>query len=188
MSNRGGAVRISPEVIEQLRTALRDEPNRMTLQLARQFGVPEVEVMRTLPAERCVELDAGRWEEIFRFLEPLGKLHVIVSNGSVTCEVVGAFGGFSTWGEFFNVQSGSLDLHIRWQRLAVAFAVVKPGHLDNANGSDVAAKRATLSVQFYDRDGDAALKVFLHFSGTCPPERRAAFESLQERYRKRPTG
>jgi putative hemin transport protein len=101
--------------------------------------------------------------------------------------VVGAFGGFSTWGEFFNVQSGSLDLHVRWQRLASVFAVEKPGHLDDADAA-AAKKRATLSVQFYDRDGDAALKVFLHFSGACPPERRAAFEGFKERFLKPPAG
>jgi putative hemin transport protein len=155
----------------------------MTLQLARQFAVPEVEVIRALPEERSVELDAGRWEEIFRAFEPLGKLHVIVSNGSVTCEVVGAFGGFSTWGEFFNVQSGSLDLHIRWQRLATVFSVEKPGHLDAADDA-AAKKRGTLSVQFYDRDGDAALKAFIHFSGVCPPERLAAFDGLKDRFRR----
>jgi putative hemin transport protein len=185
MSAPSGPVTVTPEHLDKVRAAVRANPNQMTLQLARQFGVPEVEVIRALPGERWVELDVGRWEEIFRAFESLGKLHVIVSNGSVTCEVIGAFGGFSTWGEFFNVQSGSLDLHIRWQRLATVFAVEKPGHLDAANPDDPAAKkRGTLSVQFYDRDGDAALKIFIHFSGVCPPERLAAFDQLKERFRR----
>ena len=98
----------------------------MTLQLARQLGVPEVEVIRAMPDGRAVELDVGRWEELLRSFEELGKVHVIVSNGCVTSEATGQFGGFSTWGEFFNVQSESLDMHIRWERLAAVFAVVKP--------------------------------------------------------------
>jgi putative hemin transport protein len=175
---------ITREQSEKLRAALRANPNQMTLQLARQFGVPEVEVIRAIPDGRSTELDAARWEEFLRALEPLGKLHVIVSNGSVTCEVVGAFGGFSTWGEFFNVQSGSLDLHIRWQRLASVFAVEKPGHLDATDTAEAPKRRGTLSLQFYDQDGDAALKAFLHFSGSCPPERLAAFESFKERFRR----
>jgi putative hemin transport protein len=170
---------------EKIRGALRANPNQMTLQLARQSGVPEAEVIRLIPDGRSVELDISRWEELFRSFESLGKLHVIVSNNSVTCEVVGAFGGFSTWGEFFNVQSGSLDMHIRWQSLTAVFAVEKPGHLDTTDAAESAAKRrGTLSVQFYNREGDAALKVFIHFSGTCPPERLAAFEVLKERFRK----
>lgn len=184
MEGQNGPGTVTPEIAEKLRAALRASPNQMTLQLARQFGVPEVEVIRAIPDGRCVELDAGRWEEIFRAFEPFGKLHVIVSNGSVTCEVVGAFGGFSTWGEFFNVQSGSLDLHVRWQRLASVFAVEKPGHLDAVNTAEPGAKRrGTLSIQFYDQGGDAALKAFLHFSGSCPPERLAAFDALKEQFR-----
>jgi putative hemin transport protein len=147
----------------------------MTLQLARQLGVPEVEVIRALPDGRAVELDVGRWEELIRALEGLGTVHVIVSNGGVTCEVNGQFGGFSTWGEFFNVQSKSLDLHIRHAEIAAAFAVEKPGHMDGVN---------TLSVQFYDRSGATAFKVFLTFGGPAPAERLAQFAALRQRFRK----
>ncbi len=98
-----------------------------------------------------------------------------MSNGSVTCEVVGRFGGFSTWGEFFNVQSGSLDLHIRPAQLAAVFAVEKPSHMDGVN---------TLSLQFFDRDGSAALKVFLTFGGEDRPDRLAAFARLRDQFRK----
>jgi putative heme iron utilization protein len=167
---------LTADVRERIRAALRDNPSGMTLQLARSLGVPEVEVVRAFPDGRAVELDLARWEEIFRALEAVGKVHVIVSNGSVTCEVVGQFGGFSTWGDFFNVQSKSLDLHIRWPQLGAAFAVEKPGHMDGVS---------TLSVQFYDNKGDSALKVFLTFGGSAPsPERRAHFEQFRERFRK----
>ena len=57
--------------------AVRANPGKMTLQLARELGVPEVEVIRALPDGRAVELDAGRWEELIRGFEALGKVHVI---------------------------------------------------------------------------------------------------------------
>jgi putative hemin transport protein len=101
----------------------------MTLQLARDLGVPEVEVIRAFPPERVAELDVARWEELLRSLEALGLVRVLVSNGANTIEVDGQFGGFSTAGEFFNVQTETLDLHIRWRQLAAVFAVKKPGHL-----------------------------------------------------------
>lgn len=167
--------RLTPERVEAIRAALRASPSQMTLQLARQLSVPEAEVIRAMPDGRTVELDAGRWQEIFEALATLGKVHVIVSNGSVTCEVNGAFGGFSTWGEFFNVQTGSLDLHIRWAQLADIFAVEKPSHMDGVN---------TLSLQFYDRDGAAALKVFLSFGGQKPSaEKQEAFDAIRARFR-----
>ena len=167
---------LTREQRERIRAAVRNSPAAMTMQLSRQLGVPEVEVIRALPDGRAVELDATRWEELLHDFERLGDVHVIVSNGSVTCEVVGRFGGFSTWGEFFNVQSGSLDMHIRHARLASAFAVEKPSHTDGV---------PTLSFQFYDRDGAAAFKVFLSFGGSAPaPERAALFAEVRDRYRK----
>jgi putative heme iron utilization protein len=111
-----------------------------------------VEVIRAFPAERVTELDCNRWEEMLRGLQGLGPLRVLVSNGATTLEVDGEFGGFSTAGEFFNVQTDSLDMHIRWQQLAAVFAVEKPGHMDGM---------ATRSIQFFDHSGAAALKIFV---------------------------
>ena len=116
----------STDITRQVREAIERNPGAMTMQLARDLGVPEAEVIRALPDGRAVELDIGRWEEIIRSFEALGTVHVIVSNGATTLEAVGQFGGFSTWGEFFNVQTDSLDMHIRWPRLGAAFAVEKP--------------------------------------------------------------
>ena len=167
---------VNPETVRRIQESLHEKPNQMTLQMARDFGVPEVEILRAFPADRAVELDVGRWEEILRSLEELGTVHVIVSNGCVTSEVVGQFGRFSTWGEFFNVQSKTIDMHIRWAQLGAVFAVEKPGHLDGVN---------TLSVQFYDRAGASAFKVFLTFGSSAPaPERAAHFETLREQFRK----
>jgi putative hemin transport protein len=160
---------------QQIEAALRSSPAQMTLQLARQLDVPEVEVIRLLPDGRSVELDAARWEEVLRGFEGLGKLHVIVSNASTTCEVVGEFGGFSTWGEFFNVQSKSIDMHIRFAELGSIFVVEKPSHMDGVS---------TLSIQFFDRSGHAAFKVFFSFGSRPTPERIAAFNSLRDRFRK----
>jgi putative heme iron utilization protein len=165
---------LSPEKRARVVAALAEGPTAMTLQLARSLEVPEAEVIRLLPDGRSTELDVSRWEELFTALEELGQVHVIVSNASVTCEVVGQFGGFSRWGEFFNVQSKTLDLHVRPARLGSAFAVIKPSHMDGGR---------TLSVQFYDAAGDSALKVFLNFGGKPSAERERQFDALRERFR-----
>jgi putative hemin transport protein len=162
---------------ERIREAVRRQPRKMTLQLARELGVPEVEVLRAFPAERVAELDVPRWEDIFRGLEALGPVRVLVSNGAATLEVVGQFGGFSTTGDYFNVQSDSLDLHLRWRELAAAFAVEKPGHMDGLT---------TYSVQFFDRAGAAALKVFINFGAAPAPERLRLFGQLRDRFRAAP--
>jgi putative hemin transport protein len=158
---------------ERLREAIEQQPRKMTQQLAREFAVPELEVIRAFPDNRATELAITAWEEIIRRIEALGAVRVLVSNEAATIEVVGQFGGFSTTGEFFNVQSGTLDLHIRWRELASAFAVEKPGHIDGL---------ATYSVQFYNRTGAAAFKVFLNFGELLAPERLRLFCLIRDEF------
>jgi putative hemin transport protein len=162
--------------IARIRAAIEANPRKMTLQLARDLGVPEADVIRAFPPHRAVELDISRWEELIRSFEDLGTLRVIVSNGCATIEVEGQFGGFSKTGPFFNVQTSSLDMHIRWAELGAAFAVEKPGHLDGVSA---------LSFQFYDTTGAAGMKVFLNFGEPVSVQKTEAFAMLRERYRKR---
>ena len=72
---------------DRIRAAVERNPRKMTLQLARDLGVPEVEVIRAFPSDRVMELDIARWEELLRSLEPLGAVRVLVSNGATTIEV-----------------------------------------------------------------------------------------------------
>ena len=159
---------------ERIRAAVEKNPRQMTLQLARDLGVPEVEVIRAFPPDRVTELDVARWEDVLRSLEAIGNVLVLVSNGAATIEVDGQFGGFSTTGDFFNVQTDTLDMHIRWRQLAAVFAVEKPGHIDG---------QGTRSFQFFDQTGAAAMKVFLNFGGPIPPEREAAFVEVRTKFK-----
>src|SRR5246127_5243566 len=95
------------ETSQRIRAAVAKNPRKMTLQLARDLGVPEVEVIRAFPPDRVMELDIARWEELIQSFEAFGSVRVLVSNGATTIEVDGQFGGFSTAGEFFNVQTDS---------------------------------------------------------------------------------
>jgi putative heme utilization carrier protein HutX len=160
---------------DRIRAAFAANPRKMTLQLCRELGVCEEQVIRALPEGMVTELDAGRFEELVRAFEPLGNVHVIVSNAACTLESFGTFGNFSTFGDYFNVQSKTIDMHVRAGQIASIFAVEKPGHMDGVN---------TLSFQFYDRAGTAAFKVFLTFGGSAPkPERATQFGVLRERFR-----
>jgi len=57
----------------------------------------------------------------------------------------------------------------------MAFAVEKPSHVNGVS---------TLSVQFYDRAGAGAFKVFLNFGAAVTPERVEQFARLREQFRK----
>jgi putative heme degradation protein len=70
------------QTIERIRKALELNRRKMTVQVARELGVSEVEVIRCLPAGHAVELDISRWEELIRRFESLGQVHVIATNGA----------------------------------------------------------------------------------------------------------
>ena len=160
----------------RIRDAIAQAPSKMTMQIARDLAVPEADVIRHLPDQRAVELDLERWQEMIQALEAFGKVHVIVTNGAATLESVGVFGNFSTWGEFFNVQTKDLDMHIRWANLGAIFAVEKPSHMSGIN---------TLSFQFYDKAGQAAFKVFITFGSTAPdPALVARFHETRTHFTK----
>lgn len=160
----------------RVREAFNRNRRKMTPQLAEELGVSERDVVRYLPDDLSAELDLARLEALVTRFETLGEVRVLTNNGTATLEVLGKFGGYSHWGPYFNVQTESLDMHIRLDRIAAAFAVVKPSHMDGHN---------TLSFQFFDAEGKNAFKVFVSFGGDDPGELQVArFLSLREEFRK----
>ncbi|HNB41318.1 MAG TPA: ChuX/HutX family heme-like substrate-binding protein [Anaerolineales bacterium] len=174
-------ISLSPEMTanernQAIREAYNQDRSQMTLMLAHQLRIPEVDILRALEGDTARELDFARWEEIIRAFEALGEVTVIVSNGSTTIESFGQFGGFSNAQGFLNVRSKSLDMHIRGWELASVFAFRKPSHLD---------KHESLSFQFFDKRGNSAFKVFLNFGGKDPaPELVEAYNELIGRFSK----
>ncbi|HVT90422.1 MAG TPA: ChuX/HutX family heme-like substrate-binding protein [Tepidisphaeraceae bacterium] len=167
---------VTTDQTARIREAFNVNRSKMTMILARELGISECEVVRALPDGLSVELDIAQWEELIKSFESLENVHVISSNASVTLECFGQFGNFSTWGDFFNVQTKSLDMHIRFKELSAVFAVQKPGHMDGVN---------TLSFQFFDKRGTSAFKVFLTFGGNAPtPERIEQFVGIRDRFKK----
>src|SRR5215207_2839934 len=118
---------------DRIRAAFAANPRKMTLQPCRELGVCEEQVIRALPEGMATELDPSRFEELVRAFEPLGNVHVIVTNAACTLESFGTSGNFSTFGDYFNVQTKSLDMHVRAGQIGAIFAVEKPGHMDGVN-------------------------------------------------------
>jgi len=144
---------------DQVARYLEKEPRAMTLLMARELRVPEAEIVRAFPEELVSELhiDGDRTLELIRSFESLGRVHVIASNSGCTLEAYGFFGGYSLTGPFFNVQTDTLDMHIRHQQIASAFALIKPSHQDG---------QTTYSFQLFDGEGRSVFKVFVYKSVT----------------------
>ncbi len=164
------------EMKQRIQDALGKDSRAMTSMIAKQLGVPEAEVIRYLPDNRSTELDPKRAKELIEKFGTLGKVHVIVNNGAVVLEAFGEFGGISVTGPFLNVQTDSLDMHIRQDLLASIFSVEKPSHMDGVG---------TISFQFFTPEGVAAFKVFLSFGAKPPaPERVAFFEQVKTAFKR----
>lgn len=149
-----------PTLADRVHAYFAGQPNGMTAAAARDLGVPEVDVVRHLPNNNSTELRVDALDDLMAACSAVNPVHVIVSNQATTLEATGALGNFSRWGEFFNVQTKGIDMHVRTNELGTAFAVRKPSHMDGVD---------TLSVQFYDREGRSAFKVFFTFGQKTPP-------------------
>ena len=130
----------------------------MTVQLARELGVSEVEVIRACAAWRWSwTCPAGRSYPPLR-AAGAGPRHRHQRGRDAECSA--SSGTSRTRSASISTSRPDLDMHIRPRQLAAAFAVEKPGHMDGIN---------TLSFQFYDPTGPAAFKVSLTFGGKAPP-------------------
>ncbi len=165
------------EMTARIAEILAKSPWEMTPVIARSLGIPEVEVLRHYPGDAVTALDATKVIDIIKSLEPLGRVHVIASNEGCTLEAYGEFGNFSLTGPFFNVQTKTLDMHIRHATLKSVFAMIKPSHQDG---------QTTYSIQFFTERGSAAFKVFLYKTVTDAPDVQAViakWEDIRARFR-----
>lgn len=165
----------------KLQELLDKTPGEMTAVLGRKLGVTELEVLRHWPREsESTELDPARIEALIKELDKLGRVHVIASNEGCVLEAYGSFGGFSVTGPFLNVQTDSLDMHIKRHELAAVMALIKPSHQDG---------QTTYSFQFFTRSGVAGFKVFLYKSVTeqgagSIDEKIGVWDELRRQYAK----
>lgn len=153
------------ELRDAIARKLAANPAAMTPVLAETLGVSE--------------LDPARIEDLVRSFERLGTVPVVVRNAGCTCELRGAFGGFSRSDPYLNIISESLHLHIRTDRAASAFAVQRPGPAPGTK---------TLSFQVFDASGASVIKAFcMQREGDAPRDFAAPFAEIAREF-ERPAG
>lgn len=170
---------ISEETRCRVLEYLEKHPSAMTVSVAQKLDVPEADVLRAQEGRKTWELRAEAFRDIMDELPELGRCHVFCSNRYAFMETFGAFGGYSVTGPFFNVQTDTLDMHIRYQGIAAVFCLDKPGHLDGEE---------THSIQFYAADGTAIFKVFLtrNAEGRYDPKHVGIYETIKRKHRRFP--
>ncbi|GAB5407658.1 MAG: hemin-degrading factor [Balneolaceae bacterium] len=114
---------------------------------AETLGVSEVELLTTQQDVTRLKED---WAGIFKAIESLGYVMALTRNESVVHERKGEYHNISFEGHVGLVLDPNIDLRIFQNRLGFAFAVP----VKNSKGT-------LLSIQFFDKHGTAAHKIYL---------------------------
>lgn len=164
---------------EEIREWFRKDPSRMTMVASRHFGVPEASVIDALANEWPITpLKAESFKDIMESLRQVGLVRIFVRSRAAVMECDGNLAEvtYSNSGPFFNVDGGGLDMHIMPAEIASAYAVEKKSHMNPEDH--------TYSIQFFDKHGDSALKIFLWQDFPKTPQPAIdAYRSLVDSYR-----
>lgn len=164
---------------EEIREWFRKDPSRMTMVASRHFEVPEGEVINALIKEWPITaLAAESFEDIMNALKAVGLVRIFVRSRAAVMECDGNLGEakFSKSGPFFNVDGGGLDMHIMPAEIRSVYAVEKKSHMNPEDH--------TYSLQFFDKQGDSALKIFLWQDFPKTPKAAVdAYREIVEKYK-----
>ncbi len=143
-------------------------------QIAREYGVSTLEVVRHLPADQCVLAPGEAFADIMGDLTQWGEILFLIHNADIVLECTGTLPPGSFGHGYFNIHGDSpIGGHIRAENCK-AIAFVSRG----------AMGRASLSIQFFNAGGDAMFKIFARRDSKREmlAEQVARFATLRGRY------
>jgi len=137
--------------IDQLREALAAKPDGILESMAASHGVPLQQVVECLPDGMCTWTSGEHFIDVMRDIAGWGDVNFIVHTPDCVVEIEGPLPGGTPAHGFYNLKHGS----------GVG------GHLRHGNCKAIAFVRRpfmgtpTLSVQFFNAQGDAMFKIFV---------------------------
>jgi len=156
-----------------LATRIAASPGDLLEQIAREYGVSTLEVVRNLPAEQGTVVPGEAFADIMQDITAWGDILFLIHNGDIVLECTGALPAGSFGHGYYNIHGESpIGGHIKADNCkAIAFV---------ARG----LKRVSMSVQFYNGAGDAMFKIFVarDEQRELKPDQVAKFEALRARY------
>ena len=89
--------------------------------IAKKAGVSEGEVFEALEGKTAWALDPARFPGIMDQLTHWGQVMVMVKNPYAVMESFGVLGGYSNEGEYFNIKTDEIDMHIKPEGIASVY-------------------------------------------------------------------
>jgi hypothetical protein len=125
-------------------------PGDLLEQIAREYGVSTLDVVRNLPAEQGTVVSSEAFADIMQDITTWGEILFLIHNADIVLECTGTLPAGTFGHGYFNIHGDSpIGGHIKADNCkAIAFI---------ARG----AKRISMSVQFYNAAGDAMFKIFV---------------------------
>ncbi len=148
-------------------------PGDLLEQIARDYGVSTLEVVRNLPAEQATVVSGEAFADVLQDIATWGDILFLIHNADIVLECTGKL-PLGTFGHgYYNIHGDSpIGGHIKADNCkAIAFIV---------RGQ----KRVGMSVQFFNAAGEAAYKIFVRRDDNREllPEQVKLFEALRARY------
>ena len=163
-------------VVEDYAAAVRNHPDRMVGDLARQFGLSEAQAVFFLPREMRVAAPVEDFEFIWRELCAWEQVTFVAANQGMIIEYSGPLPKGTPGHGPYSLRSNGCDLggHIMASLLGSIWFVSKP-----IFGKD------SHSVRFFARDGAAMFSVYVgrDSDGDLMSPSLVSFLELRERYR-----
>ncbi len=148
-------------------------PGDLLEQIAREYGVSTLEVVRNLPAEQGTVVPGEAFADIMQDITTWGDILFLIHNGDIVLECTGALPPGTFGHGYYNIHGDSpIGGHIKADNCkAIAFV---------ARG----LKRVSMSVQFYNGAGESMFKIFVarDEQRELKPGQVEKFEALRARY------
>ena len=120
-------------------------------QIAREYAVSTFEVVRQLPGEHRTIISGETFEEVFKDLTAWGEVLFIVHTPDIVLECAGTIPPGSFARGYFNLHGDSpIGGHLKAENCAHIAFVSRPF-----------MGRPSLSLQFFNKTGDAMFKIFV---------------------------
>jgi len=144
-----------------------------TIMAARELGVSERDVLRAIP-EQAFEVSISKFDQIMDEVSTWGQMTIIVTNGSVIFEVKSSFPKGSYARGFYNLheEGNPVGGHLMADNFDSIYFMDRPF-----------MGKESLSIQIYDKKGDAAIKLYLGRGedGEIKPEQKEKYLDLRAR-------
>ena len=161
-----------PSEKPSLTTRLARNADGILEQIAKEYGVSTLEVVRSLPADQRTLAPAAQFEAIMTDVSLWGEIMFIVHTPDIVLECAGTLPPGTFGRGYFNLHGDSpIGGHIPADRCQTIAFVARPF-----------MGRPSRSIQFFNAGGEAMFKIFVRRNEAREllPEQVAKFEALRQ--------